>query len=836
MIQKLPTGALRWSFEDFNQAQTVLQQKRKRKVGQLGAMAQDRALSALELGLGIKQRGYNIFVVGASGTGRTSTVNQLLKDRARKEPTPDDLVILYNFDNRDRPLTICVPASSGPKLRKTYDQLAERLIGDLEKTFETDHYLSLRQKIQEESRGRTDDILQVIEDEAREEGFVLQRGGGALTLTPANDAGIAITEDDFDILSDESKIVLEQSAEKLEGHLEDAIRRVRVVERESEEAIKQLEKETANMVLIPLFDTARQNWKNVPLIVKHLDALKEDVLNRIRRLVPDERNMPVDNGDPQAQHYRRRNMEEDEDIDSDEPALLRFRVNVLVTRPKNAGAPVVQETHPTSSNLIGRIEQRLRAGETITDHTRIKPGALYEANGGYLVLEAQDILRDPSAWEGLKRALKNREIELDDPGEPGRMVSIASLRPEPVKLSLKVILIGTPDLYYALAKGDLDFSKLFKVKADFDTEMDRSRERIGKYLQFLTVLCAEEELKKLTPQGAGRVLEEAVRISGNQKKLTSRLGDIADLVREANYWAVLDKSRAIDAKHVKKALLQKTEREGFLESKMIEDILEHRVSIETEGEVIGQVNALTVVELGNYNFGVPLRITCRAGCGRGEIVDIERETELGGPIHTKGTLIIRGMIADRFGRDIPLGFNATICMEQTYTDVDGDSASLAEACALISALAQSPISQSMAVTGSLDQRGQVQAVGGVNEKIEGFFQVCKARGGNKTNSVIIPYANRMDLMLNEEVVAACQAGAFEIYTVDTIEDALKLLTRRFWDKGDNPLKPAIFAMLERFHDIRERRRTDGDDDFASWKASPSRRSRRDDPSAFVPID
>lgn len=829
MIQKLPTGALRWRFEDFGQAQTVLAQKRRRKVGQLGAMAQDRALSALELGLGIKQRGYNIFVVGASGTGRTSTVNQLLRDRARKEATPDDIVLLYNFENRDRPHAILVPAASGPKLKKTYDQLVERMLIDLEKTFETDHYLSLRQSIQDESRRRTDDILQVIEQEARGEGFVLQRGGGALTLTPANEKGAAITEEEFDHLQDERKQLLEQSAEKLEGHLEDAIRRVRVVERESEETIKQLEKETANVVLNPLFDAAKQSWKHVKLVVKHLDAMREDVLTRLRRLVQDERDMGAEGGDPNAQPYRRR-FDDDEDTESEEPTLLRYRVNVLVTRPKSAGAPVVMETHPTSSNLIGRIEQRLRAGETITDHTRIKAGALYHANGGYLILEAQDILRDPSAWEGLKRALKTREIELDDPGEPGRMVSIASLRPEPVTLQLKVILIGTPDLYYALAKGDLDFSKLFKVKADFDTEMDRSKERIAKFLQFLSTMCAEEELRKLTPDGAGRVLEEAVRLSGNQKKLTTRLGDIADLVREANFWASKEKSRQIDAKHVKRALLEKSDREGFLESKMIEDILEHRVSIETEGEVIGQINALTVIELGNYNFGVPLRVTCRAGSGRGELIDIERETELGGPIHTKGTLIIRGLLADRFGREIPLGFNASICMEQTYTDVDGDSASLAEACALMSALAQVPITQTLAITGSMDQRGQVQAVGGVNEKIEGFFRVCKARG-SKSNGVIIPASNKLDLMLNEEVVAACQAGTFEIYAVDTIEDALKLITRRFWDKGDDALRPAIITTLKRFHEMRDGKIAQ-DDEIESWKSSTLGSKRSDSSSAF----
>ncbi len=804
MLRKIPPQNLRWQFDDLSVIKSALRQKRFKKQDRIGAMAQERALSALELGLGIKQRGYNIFVVGASGTGRTSTVNQLLYERAKKEPTPDDVILLYNFENRDRPLAVLVPPSLGPKIKKTYDSLVDRMLGDLEKTLESERYINERQEIQEQCRVKTDEILTIIDEEAKLKGFVLQRAAGALTLTPGNQNREAITEKEFELLNDDEKHLLEQNAEKLEIHLEDAIRKMRTLEKESEDTIERLEKETANAVLLPLFENAKSQWKNLKTIVNHLEAMREDVLNRLRRIIPDERIQAVDGGEP---NYPRRKLHEEEDEpDHDEPVLIRYRVNPLVTRLKSAGAPVVQETHPTSSNLIGRIEQRLRAGETHTDHTRIRAGALYIANGGYLVLEAQDLLRDPAAWEGLKRALKNRAVELDDPGEPGRMVSVVSLRPEPVPLSLKVILIGVPELYYALSKNDPDFGKLFKVKADFDMQMDLSPDRIRKYLQFLSGICLDEKLKKLTPEGAARILEHAVRLSGNQKKLTARLGDIADLVREANFWAAKDRSLHIDVSHIRRALDARAEREGFLETQMIEDILEGHVSIETSGEVMGQVNALTVIELGSYEFGVPIRITCSIGCGRGEIIDVERETKQGGPIHTKGRLIIRGLMANQFGREIPLGFNATLCMEQTYCDVDGDSASLAETCALLSMLANAPLSQRFAMTGSIDQRGQIQAVGGINEKIEGFFNVCKALGTSGIHGILLPASNASDIVLKEEVVEACALGLFEIYTVNTFEDAIEFMTGRDWDKGKNSLRNSILKTLEHFQRLRTQKK------------------------------
>lgn len=804
MIRYLALEELRWRFSDFATARHILDQRRTKKTGRIGAVAQDRALSALELGLGIKQRGYNIFVVGASGTGRTSTIEKLLADRASKELTPDDVVLLYNFSDKDRPLSVVLPSSLGPKLKKSYESLIEKVINHLEKAFEADSYILSRQVIQDECREKTDQSLKEIENEATENSFVLSHTGAAITLTPANKKGEALTEEEFDKLTDKEKQKLEQSAEKLEARLEESMRKVRIAEKESEDAFEELERETARQAIESIFESLRSTWKGQKRIVTHLNLIEEDILNRIRRFIHDDKNNNSENGEATSQgQLKRKTLEDDEDNEYDEPLFTRYRVNVLVTHSKDAGAPVVFETHPTASNIIGRIEQRIRAGETITDFTRIRAGALYRANGGFLILEAQELLRDPGAWEGLKRALKNREIELDDPGEPGRMVSLASLRPEPVPLNLKVILIGTPEIYYALARNDPDFQTLFKVKADFDLEVDRSDDNLMRYVSFINALCSEEELLKLSPEGAGSVIEHAVRLSGSKHKITCRLGEIADLLRESNFWARKDKSKKIEPVHIQAALKAKSEREGFVETQILDEVKSGKIIIETSNKVIGQANALTVVEVGNYEFGIPLRITCQTGCGKGEIIDIEREAEQSGSFHSKGRLIIRGLLSNLFGRTLPFAFHATLCMEQTYSEVDGDSASMAEACTLLSALAQAPLDQRFAMTGAIDQMGNIQAVGGVNQKIEGFFKVCQEKKSKEIHGVLIPAKNIPDIMINEEVLNAAKEGKFNIISVDTIADAMEVLTGIGWDGDQKSIKARTMATLKHFNRLRE---------------------------------
>lgn len=808
MIRYFTYEDLRWRFADLSGARSILAQRKNRQSGRIGAVAQERALSAIELGLGIKQRGYNIFVVGAQGTGRTSTVERVLQERAHKEDTPEDIVLLYNFNDKDRPLSVPLPASMGPKLKKSYESLIEKVLSHLEKAFEADTYILARQVIQEECRNKTDTALKEIESEARDNSFVLSHTGVAITLTPANKKGDALSEEEFEELSDKEKQKLEQRAEKLEGKLEESMRKVRNAEKESEDAFEELERETARQAIHGLFDSFRATWKSYKRVIAHLGNIEEDILARIRRFIHDDKSAPNEpNEQATSGTVKRRAMEEEDEGEFDEPLFVRYRVNVLVTHVKDAGAPVVFETHPTSSNIIGRIEQRMRGGETLTDFTRIRAGALYRANGGFLILEAQELLRDPGAWEGLKRALKNRAIELDDPGEPGRMVALASLRPEPVPLNLKVILIGAPDIYYALARNDPDFHCLFKVKADFDLEVPRSDENIARYLAFLNSLSSEESLLKLSPEGAGYIIEQAVRLSGSKYKITCRLGEIADLLREANYWAKKDRSKMIEPPHVQEALQAKAEREGFVESQILDEITNGKIVIEISGKVIGQTNALTVVEVGNYEFGIPLRITCQAGCGKGEIIDIERLAEQSGTFHSKGRLIIRGLLSNLFGKDLPFAFHATLCMEQTYSEIDGDSASMAEACALLSALAQIPLDQRFAMTGAIDQMGNAQAVGGINQKIEGFYRVCEQKDSKEVHGVIIPNQNISDTMINESVLAAARNGRFNIIGVDSVADAMEILTGLRWDGDQRSIKARCLAALKHFNRLRDQHHT-----------------------------
>jgi lon-related putative ATP-dependent protease len=799
MHTTLPASALRWRLPVDDFSADDLRPKEEDRHGRPGALGQERALAALELGLGIRERGFNIFVVGASGTGRTSTVRELLEEKAKTEPAPSDIVLLYNFTDRDRPHAVQVPPGAGPGIKKRYDGFVEKMLQVLEKAFESDGYIDRRSQLDAHHQEKTDALLVDIDKEAGERGFILSRTGSALTLAVADDDGNPLSEEAYEALDDDKKAELESGAEELQSGLEEALRKIRALEKETDEAIEKLARETAAQVVHPLVEEAKADLAATsPRVGAHLDDVEKDILDRLRRLVPESH--AIEEGGEEAQAEPRsakRLSEEEEDGDRDEPALLRYRVNVLVTQNPKAGAPVVLETLPTLSNLVGRIEHRVRQGESSTDFTRIKAGALYRANGGYLLLHAADLLRDPAAWEGLKRALKNRQIELDDPGEPGRMVTMAALRPEPVKLSVKICLIGVPELYYALSRGDPDFSKLFKVKVDFEIEMARSKDRLLHYMRFLSGLSHEEKLLPLTIDGAGRVLEHAARLCDDQNKLTTRFGEIADLVREASFFAQKEQATQVSSAHVKKALLARADREGFIELRMREDIAARRVSIQTEGAVVGQVNGLTVIDLGSYAFGSPVRITCRVGAGRGEIVDIERETELGGPIHTKGTLIIKGLLLDRFGRHVPLCLQGTVCMEQSYSDIDGDSASLAEVCALISALAGIPLRQDVAMTGSVDQLGNAQAVGGVNEKIEGFFHVCRERDPARVHEVIIPASNARDLMLDEEIVDACNKGLFKVTTVETVEDALFILTGERWNgpgaAGSTSTKPGIFA-------------------------------------------
>jgi predicted ATP-dependent protease len=808
-VRRLEPGELRWTLEDPERLRHALK-KPLTGDGSHGIIGQEDALAALELGVGVRSRGFNLFVTGEPGTGRTTTLLSVLRERAKDEPTPPDAVLLYNFADRYRPHAVQVPAGEAPRLARLYDDLTEQILTELDRAFNSPAFLDRKRRVLERRQRKSEAILEALETDARSAGLVLIRTGTGVTLVPAADSGEPMGEDELAELTPEQRREIEEGAAPIKKRIEAAVPKLRTLELEARRALSRQAETVARMVIEPLVAAAQAECREMPRVIAHLEALGEDMLMRMDKLllVTSASAGPTEEGaeeEPLA-ITRRLPVDDEEDPEHPQQVLVRYRVAILVTRQRGSGAPVIRETHPSTAHLIGRIEHRLVGGQTVTDFTRIRAGALYRANGGYLVLEVQELLGEENAWEGLKRALRCREIELDDPGEPGRMVGLASLRPEPLPLDLTVCLIGRPAHYHALSRGEPDFSKLFKVKVDFHDRIERTDERVVRYARWLAGTAARAGGVPLTLDGAARVIEHAARRASHQDRLSTRFGELADLVREAQFWAEREAADEVSAHHVRTALEERRRREGYLERRLREDIAAGRIRVELDGEVVGQVNGLTVLRLGRYGFGLPSRITCSVGAGRGELIDVEREVELGGPIHTKGTFILQGFLRGSFGREAPLSLAATLCMEQSYVDIDGDSASLAEACALLSALAGLPVRQRFGVTGSIDQRGGVQAVGGVDLKVEGLCRLWREIGGEATCAAVIPASNAGDLMLDEDVVEACAAGRFAVHAVTSIGQAMELLTGHPW----GGVRAAVLDALAHLHALRlEAQRTTG---------------------------
>ncbi len=779
---------LRWTLNPKDVAGSL---RKVKKTARPGALGQERAMRALDVGLGIRERGFNIFVVGSAGTGRTSTVRHLLAERARREQRPDDWALLYNFEDGDRPKAVRLPPGTVHDLKRDVDKVMARLPNELMRAFEGEGYRNRREKLVGTHTAKTERRLRSVEREANRRGFTLSKSATGITLGPARD-GEPMSEEDFAALPASERKRLEKHGAAVEEILDEAVRAIRTLERETDQAMMELDREEIRRVVTPMFTEVADQYKKHEALQAHFKRIIEDMVEHTAELRPpdDAPEAPPSEGADQSNPDGGQQQQSlpppgaQMVTESGEEFITRYKVNALVDNRTQKGAPVIEETHPTMFNLMGRIEHRLRGGETLTDFTRIKAGALHRANGGYLLIDAMELFREPSAWEALKRALKNRALEIEDTGEPGRMISIASLRPEPVPLKVKVIIVGTPELYYMLTKNDPDFQKLFKIKADFDMEMDRTPVRLRGFASFLVALAKEEGLRPFDAAGLAKVLEHATRLATDRRKLTTRFGEIADLTREASFWATRRRARTIGAKDVLDALNAGRDRERFLEDRLREAVKDGNIRIDTTGAVVGQVNGLTVVELGSYSFGHPTRITARVFAGKDGVLDIEREVDLGGPIHSKGVLILQGLLRDRLGRTRPLRLGATLVMEQNYSEVEGDSASLAETLALLSALSGFPVRQGVAITGSIDQLGMVQPVGGVNEKIEGFFDTCVAQGLRAGQGAVMPYTNVLELMLREDVIAAVAAGKFSIWAARTLEEAVEIMMGRPWGTPD----------------------------------------------------
>ena len=733
-------------------------------------IGQDRAIRAIEFGLGVNKPGFNIFVTGLTGTGKTSIIKAFLKKAitAQGVPsadavTPEDWCYVYNFADADRPQALKLRRGWGKVLKSDMEQLVQDLQREAKKMFESDDYAHQRQGTVEQIQKRQQEMMEGLVAKAGESGFALRMTPSGIVLLPTKD-GKPMQEPDYLALSAAEKKQLEEKRGELEKKVEDTLREGKKLEREIAAKLEVVETQAADyLVRIPLTEL-KDKYQDHPKVVRYLDGVRDHILKNLQRFKGGEATPPV--GPMGAMQFG------EPSIDPFQP----YRVNVFVDNSDTQGAPIIVETNPTFHNLFGVIEKKPIVGGYITDFTLIKAGSISRANGGYLVLYDRDVLSNAGVWEALQRVIKNRELRIEEPSAFFGFVPPQGLRPEAIPTDTKVIIIGDPYLYRTLASADPDFRETFKVKADFNFEIDRSQENITAFACFISDYCNRERLRHFDTEGVARVIEQCARQVEDQNKLSTRFSDLVDLLIESDYWASKENVELVSGKHVERALVEKTFRLNLIEKHLQELIAEGTVLVDVDGAVVGQVNGLAVYQLGDFSFGKPSRITAKTFMGRGGIVNIERESKMSGKSHDKGVLILGGFLGGKYAQQTPLSLSSSVCFEQSYDGVDGDSASSTELYAILSSLSDIPINQGIAVTGSVNQNGEVQAIGGVNYKIEGHYDVCRLKGFSAGQGVMIPRANVRNLMLRGDVVAAVRAGRFHIYAVSTIDEGIEVLT------------------------------------------------------------
>lgn len=726
-------------------------------------VGQERAVEAIQFGIGMRREGYNLFALGPSGTGKRTAINQFLGQKAAAEPTPPDWCYVNNFAQAHQPRALRLPPGQGVTLRKDMQQLVEELLTAIPAVFESEDYRTRRQEAEEELKERQEEAFGEVQKQAQEHNIALIRTPSGLAFAPLRD-GEVISPDEFQKLPEEERKRFEKDISEIQQRLQETIPQVRQWEREAREKVKELDRQMAMFAVGHLIEELKEKYAQLPDVVDYLEAVQGDVIENVDQFRKSDEETPQMAGIPLPR------------LLTGSPLLRRYQVNVLVDHSQTKGAPVIYESNPTYNNIIGRIEQLAQMGALVTDFNLIQPGALHRANGGYLILDARQLLLQPYAWDGLKRALRSREIRIESLGQALSLISTVSLEPEPIPLDMKVVLIGERLLYYTLYRLDPDFGELFKVEADFNESMDRTLENNQLYARLISTIARREETRPFDRGAVARVIEQGARMAGDAEKLSVHLLSIADLLREADHWASVAGNGVVTVDDVQRAIDAQIYRADRLRERVHEQIRRGTILIDTTGERVGQVNGLSVTGLGHFAFGQPSRITARVRLGKGTVVDIEREVELGGPIHSKGVLILSSFLGARYATEHPLSLSASLVFEQSYSGVEGDSASMAELCALLSALAEVPIKQSLAMTGSVNQHGEAQPIGGVNEKIEGFFDVCKAKGLTGDQGVIIPASNVQHLMLRHDVIEAVKRDQFHIYPMHTVNQAIELLT------------------------------------------------------------
>ena len=736
----------------------------------LSALGQDRAICAVELGINIKSRGYNLFCLGPEGTGKTSLVKRILEKEGKLRPTPDDWAYVYNFDEPHKPLAINFPAGAAAGFAKDMEEFAYAMEHDLPEAVKNELYEEQLGIIREKYQEKRNDYVKVLQKKAKGKKVSLLHMPMGVVVAPMKNGEI-ISPDVFDTLSDDEKneIMADLNAmqEEIAQHQDDA---PGWEEKQTEEIKKLQEKLVKDAIKKPINDI-KQKYRGNKKVAEYLKAVQNYILENIPSFVPnyDQDSKPQTEEEPMAGLLSQLKNQQEEDKYS------KFKVNVVVKNVPDSGAPIVLLDHPTQGNLVGKVERIQQFGALITDFTLIKGGALHRANGGFLLIDARKLLLQPYSWDSLKRALASKEIKIEAPSEDTSFSTI-SLDPQPIPLDVKVVMTGDAVLYDLLSERDPDFSDYFKVEADFGMIIDRTDENEVEYAKLIGSLTKKKNLRSLNKQAVARVIEYSSRLADDSEKLTAHVSSIGDLLKEADYWARKSKASQIGKNHVDQAIKSQIYRSDRVNRAMLEQIDKGTILLDVKGERVGQINGLVVYNFTRNSFGKPTRITTQVRLGRGEFINIEREVAMSGPIHSKGVLILQALIANRFAKRSPLSLSASIVFEQSYGGVDGDSASSTEYYCMLSAIANLPIKQSLAVTGSINQFGEIQPIGGVNEKIEGFFEVCKYNGLTGKQGVIIPRTNVVNLMLREDVLEAVENGQFSIYAIDDVDDGIELLT------------------------------------------------------------
>jgi predicted ATP-dependent protease len=727
------------------------------------ALGQRRALEAIELGIGMRREGYNLFAMGPEGLGRHTLVRARLEAQAAGLSTPSDWCYVYNFETPHRPRALRLPAGRAPEFRAAMARLVEDLSAAIAAAFESDEYRNRHQSIEAELAERQERAVAEMSERAKGDRILLVRTPSGFAFGPLGKEGV-MGPDEFSRLSEAEQKRYEQLVATLQKELADLLHQMPIWRREALRKMRELDREVTRIAVNSLIDDLKAQYAGLPQVQEYLAQVQEDTLeNAAIFRQAKEGEPPTLFGIPLAR------------VEGIEGPFRRYAVNVIIEHSASRGAPVVHEDNPTHDALVGRIEHISQMGALLTDFTLIKAGALHRANGGYLVLDALKVLTQPYAWEALKRALRAREIHTRSLGQEIGIISTVSLEPEPIELDVKVVLVGERRLYYLLHELDPEFAELFKVAADFEEDMPRTSADDLRYARLIAACAGAEKLRALDRAACALVIEHQSRDARDGEKLSVRMQNLVDLLREADYWAGVAGRDVVGAGDVRRAIDAQITRADRVRERLQEEIVRGTLLIDTEGSRVAQVNGLAALQLGDYVFGTPHRITARVRLGAGRVVDIERESQLGGPIHSKGVLILSGYLAGRYTPSKPLSLSASLVFEQSYGGVEGDSASSAELYALLSALAGAPLRQDLAVTGSVNQHGDIQAIGAVNEKIEGFFDLCHARGLSGKQGVVIPEANVKNLMLREDVLAAVEQGRFAVYAVKSVDEGIELL-------------------------------------------------------------